>query len=132
MTNPQSLVREFHETFNHPTSDTPHSDVELEVQSLRYDLIAEELSELNTAMINRDIVEVADALADIIYVTYGAAEVYGINIQPILEAVHRSNMSKAWPGGEVRYNEHGKVLKGPDYAPPTDDIRRLLKEQAGA
>ena len=85
---------------------------------LRFDLIREELSELKEAVEKKDIKEVADALTDILYVTYGAGHAFGINLDKCFEEVQNSNMSKLGSDGKPIYNEHGKVMKGPDYFKP--------------
>ena len=88
------------------------------ITSLRYDLIKEELDELKDAIENRDIKEVADALTDILYVTYGAGHAFGINLDKCFEEVQNSNMSKLGNDGKPIYNENGKVMKGPNYFKP--------------
>jgi len=85
---------------------------------LRLDLIREELLELKEAVEKKDIKEVADALTDILYVTYGAGHAFGINLDKCFEEVQNSNMSKLGSDGKPIYNEHGKVMKGPDYFKP--------------
>ena len=92
--------------------------------SLRYDLIKEELSELTEAMNNKDLLEVADALTDILYVTYGAGHAFGINLDKCFEEVQNSNMSKLDENGKPIYNEHGKVMKGPNYFKP--DLSKFI------
>ena len=86
--------------------------------NLRLDLIREELLELEEAIEKKDIKEVADALTDILYVTYGAGHAFGINLDKCFEEVQNSNMSKLGPDGKPIYNESGKVMKGPDYFKP--------------
>ncbi len=88
------------------------------IQKLRYDLIAEELEELKIALKNKDIKEVADALTDILYVTYGAGHAFGINLDACFNEVQNSNMSKLDTNGKPIYNENGKVMKGPNYFKP--------------
>ena len=88
------------------------------IKSLRYDLIKEELDELKEAIENKDIKEVADALTDILYVTYGAGHAFGINLDKCFEEVQNSNMSKLGSDGKPIYNDQGKVMKGPDYFKP--------------
>ena len=88
------------------------------ITSLRYDLIKEELNELKEAMDKKDIKEVADALTDILYVTYGAGHAFGINLDKCFEEVQNSNMSKLGSDGKPIYNEKGKVMKGPNYFKP--------------
>ena len=85
---------------------------------LRLDLIREELSELKEAVEKKDIKEVADALTDILYVTYGAGHAFGINLDKCFEEVQNSNMSKLDENGKPIYNESGKVMKGPNYFKP--------------
>lgn len=97
------------------------------VAQLRVDMIQEEVNELQEATNQRDLVEVADALADIVYLCYGAALVYGITLDEVLKEVHRSNMTKLDNGRPV-YNERGKVVKGPNYEPP--DIQGILDDQS--
>ena len=92
--------------------------------SLRYDLIKEELEELKQAMDNKDIKEVADALTDILYVTYGAGHAFGINLDKCFAEVQNSNMSKLGLNGKPIYNEKGKVMKGPNYFKP--DLRKFV------
>ena len=88
------------------------------ITSLRYELISEELSELKEAINNKDIKEVADALTDILYVTYGAGHAFGINLDKCFEEVQNSNMSKLGEDGKPIYNDKGKVMKGPNYFKP--------------
>ena len=85
---------------------------------LRYNLIKEELDEFDQALKNKDIKEVADALTDILYVTYGAGHAFGIDLDKCFDEVQRSNMSKLGEDGKPIYNEHGKVMKGPKYFQP--------------
>ena len=88
------------------------------ITSLRYDLISEELSELKEAIEKKDIKEVADALTDILYVTYGAGHAFGINLDKCFSEVQSSNMSKLGSDGKPIYNDKGKVMKGPNYFKP--------------
>ena len=88
------------------------------ITTLRYDLIKEELSELKEAINKKDLKEVADALTDILYVTYGAGHAFGINLDKCFEEVQSSNMSKLGKDGKPIYNEKGKVMKGPNYFKP--------------
>ena len=85
---------------------------------LRFDLIKEELNELEQAMKTKDLKEVADALTDILYVAYGAGCAYGIDLDKCFKEVQRANMSKLGRDGKPIYNEKGKVMKGPDYLEP--------------
>lgn len=111
----QDLVREFHFRFSAPIGCDLDNDL---VNKLRYDLIREELDELFDALFDRDLVAIADALGDLAYVVYGAAVTYGIDLDPVIREIHRSNMSKLMPDGSVAYREDGKVLKGPNFTPP--------------
>ena len=94
------------------------------INSLRLSLIQEELDELTKAIKENDTLEVADALTDILYVTYGAGHAFGINLDKCFEEVQKSNMSKLGKDGKPIYNEHGKVMKGPDYFKP--DLSKFL------
>ena len=91
---------------------------EEKIIKLRYDLIAEELEEFKVALKEKDIKEVADALTDILYVTYGAGHAFGINLDKCFDEVQNSNMSKLGKDGKPIYNEFGKVMKGPNYFKP--------------
>ena len=95
------------------------------ITSLRFDLINEELSELRDAIDKKDIKEVADALTDILYVTYGAGHAFGINLDECFKEVQSSNMSKLGIDGKPIYNEKGKVMKGPKYFQP--DLNKFIK-----
>ena len=95
-----------------------------EITSLRYDLINEELEELKEAIDKKDLKEVADALTDILYVTYGAGHAFGINLDKCFEEVQKSNMSKLGNDGKPIYNEKGKVMKGPNYYKP--DLKKFV------
>ena len=97
---------------------------ENKIVQLRIDLIEEELNELKEAVKNNDIVEVADALTDILYVTYGAGHSFGIDLDKCFDEVQRSNMSKLGVDGKPIYNESGKVMKGPDYFAP--DLKKII------
>ena len=92
---------------------------------LRLDLISEELEELKNAMESKDLLEVADALTDILYVTYGAGHAFGINLDKCFDEVQNSNMSKLGSDGKPIYNESGKVMKGPNYFKP--DLSKFLR-----
>ena len=94
------------------------------ISALRYDLIYEELREFKEALDNKDIKEVADALTDILYVTYGAGHAFGINLDKCFQEVQNSNMSKLDPNGKPIYNEKGKVMKGPNYFKP--DLSKFI------
>ena len=94
------------------------------INDLRINLIEEELNEFKEAISKKDLKEVADALTDILYVTYGAGHAFGINLDDCFEEVQRSNMSKLGDDGNPIYNEHGKVMKGPNYFKP--DLKKFL------
>tara|TARA_B110001452_G_C15107221_1_gene386005 strand:- start:379 stop:750 length:372 start_codon:yes stop_codon:yes gene_type:complete len=110
-------VKKFMQTFGQEVR-TKASFPNDKVVSLRLDLIGEELSELEEAIKKKDIKEVADALTDILYVTYGAGHAFGIDLDKCFEEVQSSNMSKLGSDGKPIYNEQGKVMKGPDYFKP--------------
>ena len=105
------------DTFGQEVKTKPSFSTD-KINSLRYDLINEELEELKIAMKNKDLLEVADALTDILYVTYGAGHAFGIDLDKCFEEVQRSNMSKLDREGNPIYNEFGKVMKGPKYFKP--------------
>ena len=94
------------------------------IVQLRVDLIEEELNELKEAIKNNDIVEVADALTDILYVTYGAGHSFGVDLDKCFNEVQNSNMSKLDENGKPIYNESGKVMKGPNYFPP--NLKKII------
>ena len=110
-------VKTFMKTFGQMVRTKPQFPNE-ETMQLRYDLIQEELDELEQAMKTKDLKEVADALTDILYVTYGAGYAYGINLDTCFKEVQRANMSKLGNDGKPIYNEKGKVMKGPNYLEP--------------
>ena len=110
-------VRKFMETFGQEVKKKAEFPNE-KIIALRYDLIKEELEELKLAIDNNDIKEVADALTDILYVTYGAGHAFGINLDKCFNEVQNSNMSKLGLDGKPIYNEMGKVMKGPNYFKP--------------
>lgn len=147
-------VREFHQTFEHPIAQTP-SVPETKIGKLRLNLILEEFIELVEACLDTetptsravidhlskveqairqlheddfdvDVIAVADALTDINYVTYGAGHCYGVDLDACMQEVQRSNMSKLGEDGRPIYDEHGKVMKGPNYSPP--DLRKVLNQ----
>ncbi len=112
-----SKVGTFMKTFGQDVKDKPSFSTE-KINKLRLDLIKEELSELTEAMNNKDLLEVADALTDILYVTYGAGHAFGIDLDKCFDEVQSSNMSKLDENGKPIYNEQGKVMKGPNYFKP--------------
>jgi predicted HAD superfamily Cof-like phosphohydrolase len=117
----------FHEAFGLPRANRPTMDIPAELAKLRVDLLMEEVGEFADATAAQDIVGIADALADILYVAYGAAVTYGIDLDAVVREVHRSNMSKLDEHGKPVYREDGKVLKSARYTPP--DVSRVLLSQ---
>ena len=117
-------VKTFMETFGQEVKTKPSFSTD-KINSLRYDLIKEELEELKEAMENKDLLEVADALTDILYVTYAAGHAFGIDLDKCFEEVQSSNMSKLGEDNKPIYNESGKVMKGPNYFKP--DLTRFIK-----
>ena len=118
-----SKVGIFMKTFGQEVKNKPSFSTD-KINKLRLDLIKEELSELTDAMNNKDLLEVADALTDILYVTYGAGHAFGINLDKCFEEVQNSNMSKLDDNGKPIYNDSGKVMKGPNYFKP--DLSKLI------
>ena len=110
-------VKTFMKTFGQEVKTKPSFSSD-KINTLRYDLIKEELEELKIAMENKDLLEVADALTDILYVTYGAGHAFGIDLDKCFEEVQNSNMSKLGEDGKPIYNDAGKVMKGPKYFKP--------------
>ena len=119
-----SSVKKFMETFGQEVKNKAEFPSE-KIQDVRVSLIDEELSELKEAIENKDIKEVADALTDILYVTYGAGHAFGIDLDKCFDEVQRSNMSKLDENGKPIFNEHGKVLKGPNYFKP--NLEKFIK-----
>ena len=116
-------VKKFMETFGQEIKEKA-SFPDNKITSLRYELIKEELDELKDAIDSKDIKEVADALTDILYVTYGAGHAFGINLDKCFEEVQNSNMSKLGTDGKPIYNDKGKVMKGPNYFKP--DLNKFV------
>ena len=116
-------VKIFMKTFGQEVKTKPSFSTD-KINSLRYDLIKEELDELKVAMENKDLLEVADALTDILYVTYGAGHAFGIDLDKCFDEVQSSNMSKLGKDGKPIYNELGKVMKGPKYFKP--DLSKFI------
>ena len=112
------------ETFGQEVKLKPSLSSE-KINKLRLDLIKEELDELKEAINNNDLLEVADALTDILYVTYGAGHAFGIDLDSCFQEVKNSNMSKLGEGGKPIYNDAGKVMKGPNYFKP--DLSKFIK-----
>lgn len=123
---PYYLVYDFHKTYGMGIRETP--ELEIPTRQMRLELVLEEADEYKEASENDDFIEVADALADLVYVAYGAAIEHGIDLDHVLEEVQRSNMSKLHhETGLPIYREDGKVLKGQNFTPP--DIETILKQQ---
>ena len=122
---PHDAVREFHEAFNLPVGSRPNLPTH-DVRTLRQNLLREEFTEYMDAEHTDDIVEIADALADIIYIACGTAVAYGIPLDDVFAEVHRSNMAKLGPDGKPIYRDDGKVLKPADWSPP--DVRGILEQ----
>jgi predicted HAD superfamily Cof-like phosphohydrolase len=112
-----SKVGIFMKTFGQDVKNKPSFSTD-KINKLRIDLIKEELNELQDAMKNNDLLEVADALTDILYVTYGAGHAFGIDLDKCFNEVQNSNMSKLDENGKPIYNDAGKVMKGPNYFKP--------------
>ncbi len=113
----------FMKTFGQEVKNKPSFSTD-KINKLRIDLIKEELDELNEAMKNKDLLEVADALTDILYVTYGAGHAFGIDLDKCFDEVQNSNMSKLDINGKPIYNNDGKVMKGPNYFKP--DLSKFI------
>jgi len=122
-------VKKFMGTFGQIIRTKPQFPDDKTMQ-LRFDLIKEELNELEHAMKTKNLKEIADALTDILYVTYGAGYAYGINLDKCFKEVQRANMSKLGNDGKPIYNEKGKVMKGPNYLKPNlKQFVKLIKEK---
>jgi predicted HAD superfamily Cof-like phosphohydrolase len=119
-----AAVAEFHKAFSLPLNDTPTAEIDSCLANLRVALLEEEVGEFVTASDKGDLVGIADALADIVYVVYGTALTYGIDLDAVLREVHRSNMSKLGADGTPLIRGDGKVLKSERYFPP--DVSAVL------
>ena len=117
-------VGSFMKTFGQEVKSKPSLSTD-KINNLRLSLIKEELEELKDAMKKKDLLEIADALTDILYVTYGAGHAFGINLDKCFDEVQRSNMSKLGADSKPIYNENGKVMKGPNYFKP--DFSKFIK-----
>ena len=122
-----AAVAEFHITFELPMADRPQRRIDPSLAALRVELLREEFEEFVEASAESDTVALADALGDIVYVVYGTALTYGIDLDAVIREVHRSNMSKLGPDNRPVMREDGKVLKPPGYSRP--DINRVLMDQ---
>ena len=118
-------VKTFMETFGQEVKTKPSFSTD-KINNLRYDLIKEELEELKEAMENKDLLEVADALTDILYVTYGAGHAFGIDLDKCFEEVQNSNMSKLDENEKPIFNDDGKVMKGSNYFKP--NLSKFVKQ----
>jgi predicted HAD superfamily Cof-like phosphohydrolase len=119
------MVREFHETFGLLISHTPTVDLPSSLVATRRRILEEEVAELSEALEAQDLTSIAKEMADLVYVVYGTAVTYGIDLDAVLSEVHRSNMSKLGPDGSPVLRPDGKVLKGPGYQPP--DVQAVLR-----
>lgn len=119
-------VKVFMEAFGQNVRSDPslNINVDRDIMKLRFELIREEVEELAVGLVNCDVVEVADALTDILYVVYGAGHAFGINLDDTFAEVQRSNMSKLGEDGKPILRDDGKVLKGPNYTPP--NLKKIL------
>ena len=117
-------VKTFMKTFGQEVKEKSSFSSD-KINELRFNLIKEELEELRIAMNTKNLVEVADALTDILYVTYGAGHAFGINLDRCFDEVQQSNMSKLDHNGNPIYNDSGKVMKGPKYFKP--DLSKFIK-----
>jgi|SRR5579875_1043986 len=122
-----AAVATFHRTFEIPRRALPDAGIGERLAAHRMDLLNEEVGELADAVAASDIVGIADALADVVYVAYGTAVAYGIDLDRVLAEVHRSNMSKLDTDGRPRYRADGKVIKSSQYVPP--DVAGVLERQ---
>jgi predicted HAD superfamily Cof-like phosphohydrolase len=122
-----AALAQFHRAFNLPMRQLPRADIDQGLARLRVALLEEEVGEFVAAYERGDLVEIADALADIVYVAYGTALTYGIDLDAVLQEVHRANMSKLGSDGKPLIRDDGKVLKSGRYFPP--DIESVLRLQ---
>ncbi len=127
MKKPIDQVKKFHKAFGLAVSETQKADLGLETNLLRYKLMREENEEYLDAAMQGDMVEVADALGDMLYILCGTIISHGMQhkIEEVFDEIHRSNMSKLGKDGKPIYREDGKVLKGPDYFKP--DLKRIIE-----
>lgn len=123
-----AAVSEFHKAFNLPVRETPGTEIDHDLARLRVALLEEEVSEFVAASEKGDLVGIADALADIVYVVYGTALTYGIDLNLVLREVHRSNMSKLGRDGKPILRSDGKVVKSEQYFRP--EIAAILDRQS--
>lgn len=123
MSTPAECVRAFHLAFALPAREQP-SQLEPDLAALRQRLLDEEVAEVGAAVAGGDLAAIAQELADVVYVAYGTALTYGIDLDAVIAEVHRANMSKLGPDGQPVYRADGKVAKGPNYQPP--DVASVL------
>ncbi|MEU3983165.1 MazG nucleotide pyrophosphohydrolase domain-containing protein [Streptomyces sp. NPDC026672] len=123
---PADLVRQFHQAFGLDTRTTP-AEVSPELAAHRGELLAEEAAEVAEVAVSGPLDRLAHELADVVYVAYGTALVHGIDLDAVLAEIHRANMSKLGPDGQVARRADGKVLKGDHYTPP--DVAAVLRGQ---
>ena len=130
ITNELNSVAEFHNAFRIAMTDKPTIDLPLDIIKLRFNLMKEENEEYLEAAENNDMIEVADALGDMLYILCGTILTHGMQhkIQEVFEEIQRRNMSKLGEDGQPIYREDGKVLKGPNYFKP--NIKDILEKQA--
>src|ERR1700761_1163542 len=126
--NTAAAVAEFHQAFRLPVQDFPNAEIDESLAALRVALLREEVDEFVSASDESDLVGIADALADIVYVIYGTALTYGIDLDSVLREVHRSNMSKLDSDGKPILRDDGKVIKSAKYFPP--DVAAVLHRAA--
>jgi len=125
-TSPRDLVREFHRAFGLDARSTP-TEVPAELAAHRWDMLAEEAAEVAEVSVEGPLDKLAHELADVVYVAYGTALVHGIDLDEVIAEIHRANMSKLGPDGEVARRADGKVLKGEFYRAP--DVSSVLRRQ---
>ncbi|MYQ45153.1 hypothetical protein GTW40_08785 [Streptomyces sp. SID4985] len=125
-TSPARLVREFHRAFGLDARETP-TEVSPQLAAHRGELLAEEAAEVAEVAVEGPLDDLAQELADVVYVAYGTALVHGIDLDEVIAEIHRANMSKLGPGGEILRREDGKVLKGDHYRAP--DVSAVLRRQ---
>ncbi|MFD8913379.1 MazG nucleotide pyrophosphohydrolase domain-containing protein [Streptomyces sp. NPDC059575] len=125
-TSPARLVREFHRAFGLDARETP-TEVSPQLAAHRGELLAEEAAEVAEVAVEGPLDHLAQELADVVYVAYGTALVHGIDLDEVIAEIHRANMSKLGPGGEILRREDGKVLKGDHYRAP--DVSAVLRRQ---
>jgi len=129
---PFRSVGAFHAAFGLPVRERPTVDIPVEEAQLRQALLDEEVAELRAAVASADVVAIADALADIVYIACGTAHAYGVDLDAVVAEVHRSNMTKLGGDGRPVYRSDGKVLKGPAYEAPRLAAVLGLSPEAGS